>query len=394
MACDAVTDFLHRETGRFVTPIMERRVFPRSIWMNIVRRGEWLPGMGTTIKTLVYERSAPTDAQPTWNAIEVADGQEGGSCLPASTRISVASTTREFSLARRVLEGPDICNIDSMPSFALQQQLESTLGILADYARIEWEIRYRHEYFRLCQTKVVLDSATTPTTTTTMATTYPAVAPSLPLHIKILRSLSIDLMRDGAGADALLRRNGAPLLNVIASNESIGNIIQQNAEIREDIRHSNQANILINGFGISHSYGEFVFLADPFPRRFEEAGGVFTEVAAFSLTSATKGQKAIVNSSWKTATVEETFIFDPNVVKFLIPRPPTAPAANVQFDPVRFTGEVKLMNILDRTCNPDGNIVYHRMNMAAASMPGEPERGVAIAHLRCSPMGATTACAT
>lgn len=394
MACDSIVDFLHRETGRFVVPIMQRRVFPKSIWLNIVRRGEWKPGMGTTLNTLVYERSAPTDAAPAWTAIDVSDGQEGGSCLPASTKISVASTTRSFSLSRRVLEGPDICNIDTMPSFDLQNQLGSTAGILGDYSRIEWEIRYRHEYFRLCQTKVVLDSVVNPTETTTMAATWPSACPAVPLHMKILRSKAIDLMRDGAGADALLRGNGSPILTVITGNEDIGNLVHQNADIREDIRHSNLNNILVNTFGVSHSYGGLAFLADPFPMRYTCSGGTFTEVAAFSLSAATKGQKAIVNSSWKTATVSSTFLFDPNVVTFLIPRPPTAPHPDFRFDPVNFTGAVSLKNIIDRTCNPDGNIVYHRMHLGAASMPGEPERGVAIAHTRCDPLGGNATCAT
>jgi hypothetical protein len=201
-------------------------------------------------------------------------------------------------------------------------------------------------------------------------------------------------MRDGAGADAILRNNGAPLMTVIASSEAAGNLIRQNEGIRNDIRWSNQNNILVSAFGVSYSYGDFVFLIDAFPRRFTYAGGTYTEVAAFSLTAASKGQKAIVNSSWKTATKEESFIFDPNVVTFLIPRPPVAPHPDFRFDPVNFTGAVTLKNIPDRVCNPDGNIIYHRMHLGAASMPGEPERGVAIVHLRCSPEGCTTSCAS
>lgn len=352
-----------------------------------------MPGMGVSMSVLVYERSAPTDVEPTWTALDaVNDGAEGGSCLPASTKISVASTNRAFSLSRRVLEGPDVCNIDSMPSFDLQNQLGSVAGILGDYARIEWEIRYRHEYFRLCQTKVVLDSNTAPTTSETMAPSYPAACASLPLNLKILRKLSINLMRDGAGAEALLKSNGAPVLTAIVSSESAGNLTRVNHDIREDIRWSNQSSLLVTTFGVSYSYGGISFLIDTFPRRFECSGGVYTEVAAFSLTAANKGQKAIIRSAWKTATDEETFIFDPAVVTFLIPRPPVAPHPDFRFDPVNFTGAVTLKNILDRTCNPDGNIIYHRMHMGASSMPGEPERGVAIVHLRCDPEGGATAC--
>lgn len=394
MSCEATTAFLTAETGRFM-PLMNRRVFAVSLWANLVRRGEWMPEMGVSINQLIYERSAPTEAEPTWTDINtIPDGQEGGSCLPASTRISIASTTRSFNLARRVLEGPDICNIDTMPVFQLQRQLGDTFKILGDYARIEWDIRYRHEYFRLCQTKVVVDSCTAPTTTTTGATSYSATCATQPLAFNLVQRLSIDLMRDGAGAESLLRYNGQPLLNVITDSETAGNITRQNANLRNDIRWSNRNNLLVTAFGVSESILGFVFLIDPYPRRFSCSGGTRAEIPAFSLTAATKGQKAIVNSSWKTAAETEHFVYDPNVVQFLIPRPPVAPHPNFRFDPVDFTGAVTLKNIISRECNPDGNIIFHRMHMGAASMPVEPERGVAIVSTRCDPEGCVTTCGT
>jgi hypothetical protein len=363
--------------------------------MNIVRRGEWMPEMGTVINQLIYERSAPTEVEPTWTAIDsIPDGQEGGSCLPAVTKISIASTARQFNLARRVLEGPDICNIDTMPVFSLQRQLADTFNILGDYAKIEWEIRYRHEYFRLAKTKIAVDDCTSPSTTTTYAATYPAACADQPLAFNQLNRLTGDLMRDGAGAESLLMNNGAPLLNVLTDYETGGNIIRQNANLREDIRRSNLNNILVQRFAVNTAILGFVFLYDTFPRRFSCGGGTYTEIPAFSLTAATKGQKAEINASWKTASITETVIYDPEVVHYLIPRPPTAPHPNFRFDPVDFTGAIVLKNIPDRVCNPDGNIVYHRMHLGAASMPVEPERGVAIAHLRCDPEGCVTSCAS
>lgn len=376
-----------------MTPILARRTFPRSIWMSLIRRGAFPNGMGETINTLVYERSAPTDAQPEWTSLTVEDGQEGGLCLPASTKIPIASTTRSFSLARRVLEGPDICAIDTMSSFDLENQLTSVGATLGDYARIEWEIRDRHEYLRLTQTKVVVDDCPEPSYTDTMAATFTG-CPTLPLSMPVLQTWSIALMRDGAGAEALLRQNGAPLMTTIVSAETAGNIIRHNAAFREDLRFSNEANKLIEIFGISHSYMGIVFLTDPYPIRGSCADGVFTEIPAFSLTAATKGQKAIVRQAWKTAPTEVSFIFDPMVFTQLIPAPPVAPAPNFRFNPVDYTGMVRLYNIPDRVCNPDGNVIFHRMHLAAASMPVEPERGVSFLHMRCGPGDCTTSCST
>lgn len=393
MACEATTNFLSQENGRYM-PVLERRVFPRSIWLNIVRRGEWIPAMGTTINTLVYERSAPT-TNPNWQSLAtVPDGQEGGSCLPPTTKIPIASTTRAFNLSRIAFEGPDICNIDIMPSFDLANQLSSAYGVMGDYTKIVWEMRYRQEYFRLSQTKISLNSNTAPATSTDGSPAYPAFCPTLPLGINTLRRISISQFRDGAGAESLLRNNGAPLLTVITDSETSGNIIRNNEALRNDIRWSNRNNVLIDKFGVNFSFQEFVFLNDTTPRRFTCAGGVFTEVPAYVTVASTRGAKAVINPAWSSAPITETFIYDPSVMTILIPRPPTAPANGYRFDPVDYTGAIKVMNILDRECNPDGNIIWHRMIMGAATMPNQPERGVAIAHLRCDPEGGVVACAS
>lgn len=360
--------------------------------MSLIRRGVFPNEMGEQLTALIYERSAPTDAEPVWSDLTITDSAEGGLCLPPATKIPIASTTRVFGLKRRVLEGPDICNIDIRPAVDLYNQLESIAGILADYARIEWEIHDRHEYFRLSQTKVVVLGNCATVESTNMAETYPPNCPEGPMSLAVLDKYKLYLLRDGAGAEALLRSNGAPVGVVITSYETMGNLIRQNRDIREDIRFSNEANILIKSFGIQYAFDGISFLGDPFNRRFTCAAGVFTEVPAFSLTAATKGQKAIVRPAYRTAPYEETFWFDPNVFTQMLMEPPVAPHPNFRFNPVDYTGTVQLYNIPDRICNPDGNVIFHRMHLAAASYPVEPERGVAFVHERCEPAGCTPEC--
>jgi hypothetical protein len=397
MSAPAIADFLSRESGRYMTPIMERRVFPRSIILSLIPRGEWASAMGTSVNLLQYERSAPTAVQ-TWSAVAVTDGQEGGSCLPQTTQINVGSTNRSYSLSQAAFRGPPICNIDAMPSFDLYNQLAATAGILGDYTKLIWEQRYREEYFRLCNTKICYDAcAPSFTRTDTMATTYPAsVCPAKALDIGILRALSIEFMRDGAGAEALLRGSGGEgLLTVLTDSEASGDIRFKNLEIRQDIRWSNQNSLLLRNFGVGmDDFGGFTFIVDSFPRRFICNAGTYTQQLPFSTTTASRGIKATVNSSWKTAPVSETFIFDRTVMTVLIPRPPTAPHPEFNFNPVNYLGDLKLMNILNDDTNPDGNIVYHRMRVMAGSMPNNIERGAAIAHLRCDPAGCSTGCAS
>ena len=375
-----------------MTPILKRRTFPKSIWMSLIRRGVFPNEMGEQLTAVVYERSAPTDAEPEWADLTIADGIEGGLCLPPSTKIPIASTTRTFGMKRRVLEGPDICNIDSRAAVDLYNQFDSVAGILGDYARIEWEIHDRHEYFRLCQTKVVCNDCTNPSESTTMATTYPAACATQPLSFSIIDKYKIMLLQDGAGAEALLRSEGAPVGVMIVGYETAGNLIRQNTAVREDIRFSNQANLLIQSFGIAYAYDGVSFLRDNANRRFTCSGGVYTEVPAYILTAASRGQKAIIRPAWRTAPYEESFWFDPGVFTQLLMEPPIAPHPDFRFNPVDYTGMVKLYNIPDRVCNPDGNVVFHRMHLAASSYPVEPERGVAFVHERCEPQGCVVTC--
>lgn len=387
MACDSITDIVVRESGRYLDRDIYNRTFGRSPWVSLIKRGIYPGGLGDTINVLTYERSAPT-ATSTWNTVTTVDGQEGGACLPPHTNVGVASTTRNFNLQRYVLHGPDFCAEDLRTPFALAQQLNRITDILAERTMLEWEQRDRAEYFRLVQTKVVINTCPQ-TESTTMASSYPAFCPTGQLTLGILEKYKVKLLRDGAANSALLREGGAPLLTVIVSAETAFNIIRQNENLRNDIRYAsmggNRNALLLQGLGVNFSLSGFMFLIDMFPRRFTCSGGVYTEVQPFTTAAATKGTKTIVNPTWETAPYEESFIFDPEVFHQLIPQPIVNPAPNFTFDPVTYTGNWRVVNIPDRICNPDGTILFHRGILAAGSMPVHPERGVAFVHLRCDP---------
>lgn len=384
MACDNITDILVQESGRF-GPDIYNRIFPTSPVIGLTKRGTFPQGMGHTISNLTYERSAPTDVEPTWTNITVEDGGvvEGGNCLPTATKIGAASTTRNFTLKRRALEGPDFCAVDLTFKFSLRKQLESILSILAEYSRIEWEIRYRHDYFTLVGHKTVVD-ANYATTSSTTGATYAAVCPTSILTQGVLNWSKGKLIRDGAVFGALGKEGGMPIMTLLTSMETSDRLIFENDDIRQDLRWGKPSELLA-AYGVERTYRGFYHVIDPFPRRFTCAGGVYTEVAAFSTAAATKGTKAIVNTSYESAPYEESVIFHPDVYTSLIPEPVTNPAPNFRFDPVSYLGDWRLKNILDRICNPDGTIVYHRGILAHAPEPIHPERGWAFVHLRCDP---------
>jgi hypothetical protein len=392
MSCDAVVDLLTRESGRIMTPILKRRTFPKSIWMSLIRRGTFPNEMGEQLTALIYERSAPTDAEPTWSDLTITDAAEGGLCLPPSTKIPVASTTRTFGLKRRVLEGPDICNIDIRPAVDLYNQLQSVAGILGDYARIEWEIHDRHEYFRLCQTKVSITDCAGGTSSTSMATTYPASCPTQPLSWSNIEVYKIYLLQDGAGAEALLRSDGAPVGILITGMETAGNLIRQkqchprghpfqqrsqpaHQELRRQLRlrRRNRAARLLQS-------------ALHLLRRHIHRGACFQSHCCHQRPESNHRFRLPHRPGRRVVLVRSERFHAAHA------RPPTSPAPDFRFNPVDYTGRVQMYNIPDRVCNPDGNVIFHRIHMAAASYPVEPERGVAFAHLRCDPMGCTSTC--
>ena len=397
MACTSITDVVVKESGRFLPGEIFRRNFGVAHWMTLMPRGVYPAGLGETINVLTYERTAPVVAEPTWTQSVAVAGMEGGLCLPTPDEISVGSTVRNFSLFTRAIHGPPFCAENLRSVFELQQQLNAISAVLAEYSRIEWEIRDRHEYFRQVQTKVVVNSCTTPTEDTTQATSYPVAQATLPLSMAVLDRYRIQLLRDGAAGSALVRSNGMPILTVICSHETAGNIIRQNFTERQDIQYADSthgdAARLLKAFGIQHEYRGFMFLVDMFPRRFTYSGG-YTEVPAFVQNAATNGFKSDINPAYRTAPYEETVIFDPMVMTQLVPTPITNPAPNFRFDPVTYTGDWKVLNILNEQCNPDGTILRHRGLLKAGSMPVHPERGVAFVHLRCDPSGCVTSCAS
>lgn len=391
MSCNGITDIVVRETGRFMPGEIFRRTFGTSPWGpgGFLERGVYPAGLSETISNLVYERNAPTDAEPTWSNITVIDGQEGGACLPIPALIDIGSTTRAFQLQRRALHGPQFCAEEFRSVFDLRKQLDSISAIIAERVRIEWEIHNRHEYFKQTQTKVVVDSCATPTEDTSLATSYPASCPTQTLGLGLLDRYRFRMIRDGAAASSMLMQNGSPAITVIASPEFISNMIVSNSDRRQDIRWADSGKgngaRLLQMLGVNQTYDGFAFVADIFNRRFTCAAGVFTEVPAFIQAQAGKGFKYDLNPAYNSAPYEETFLYDPMVMRQLIPQPITNPAPNFRFDPVSYVGDIKILNIPNEQCNPDGNILRHRIIMAAASEPMQNWKGYSFVALRCDP---------
>lgn len=397
MACNAVTDYLVRESGRIIPDFIARRVFPGSLWMNILQTTEWMIGMGSQLSRVIYDRQAPTAALPEWQDLTVESGQEGGLCLGPSQQVPIGSTTYSWSLKARNFRGPDFCAEDLAYPLQVMRQLEDALSSMRDYIRKEWEIRNRYEYFRAAKFKVAVTLAGPPVEESTLfQTTYPTTDATGNLTLSILENYRATQIREGLSESAMSFESGVPNSLAIVGIEQSANLIRDNGTtggyIAQAFMGQGTGSPLLKALGAAWSLRGIVPMVDPFPRRFTFSGGVYTEVPAYITTVATKGSKAEVNPAWKIATKEESFLFDSSVVRKNVPRPMTMGNTGLPFNPVDYTGQWQLLNIPDRDCNPLATIVFPYARVKAGYEPINPERGVAFVHLRCSPSQAGAAC--
>lgn len=400
MACNTVSQLVENESNRFLPDVVYSRLFAYSPIFSMTDRGVFPKGLGATINNLTYEPRAPIGINSEWATVDATTVREGGACLPPAHKVTTGHTVRSFNLKELVLEGPDFCAVNLHQTFSLGQQLGGIFDILVNFSRLVWEDRDRQEYFRIVKNKVIVTGCGRGTYSQEESETYPAgVQPTHTLSMGNLQAWKDSLVRNAATETVIFRNNGSPVFTVIASDETIGHLIRDNHELRDDIRWADagmgDGARLVKSWGINSTYAGFMFIGDTTPRRFNWVDGALSEVAPYEDYSPSSGTGSRLSEAYQNARFEETVIHNRGVWKQLIPEPVTKPHPEFVFDAVRYTGIWKAMNIINRECNPDGTIIYHRAVMQAGSMPVHPERGVAFVHLRCNPeCGNLTVCAS
>jgi hypothetical protein len=135
--------------------------------------------------------------------------------------------------------------------------------------------------------------------------------------------------------------------------------------------------------GVDRSYAGFYHLIDTMTPRYDFVGGAWVRRYPYTTEAATKGTKFVPNPAYYTAEYEDSIIFHPDVFTSLVPKPIGATGA-MAFDPQSYRGDFRWRNILDRTCNPDGNIGFFRAIFSSGSKPVFSNLGYVIRHKRCA----------
>ena len=412
-----------------------RKTVDTSPWLKLVKQDAWPDEMGDTISVLVYERSLPYDASGpkiNWSDLTQNGGAYGGTLSYNGTGNAAASsdsfpasggtlefgqTLRTYGLQHAALESPNVSLNDLRFPMKRKEQLANIMQIMTESTTDVWIQRYRDQYVDQAENKLLATSATDTTGLTnadtaitgtirtlktgnnTRANVSPAAADSSFAHTTaantgvtqltqtILDRVYMDLLRNGAGANAYDRANGAPVFLAIMSPETSDSLIRANADIRQDFRWSERVSELLAPLGVQRSYRNFHHLVDAFAPRYNLVSNVWTRIYPFvrstnqSPNTSRQGFKYELNPNYLSATYEDTIIFVPEVFTSLVPKPLSI-GAGMEFNAQNYRGEFTWRNILDRENNPDGTLGYFRAIYSNGAKPIFPHMGYVIRHAR------------
>jgi hypothetical protein len=413
-----------------------RKTVDTSPWLKLVKQDAWPDEMGDTISVLVYERSLPYDASGpkiNWSDLTqngAAYGASGGltyngtgnsasgsDSFPASGgTIEFGQTLRTYGLQHAALESPNISLNDLRFPMKRKEQLANIMQIMTESTTDVWIQRYRDQYVDQAENKLLATSATdladltnadtaisgairtlktgngtrvnaSGSLGTSFAHTTAANTGVTQLTQTLLDRVYMDLLRNGAGANAYDRSNGAPVFLAIMSPETSDSLIRANADIRQDFRWSERVSELLAPLGVQRSYRNFHHLVDAFAPRYNLVSNVWTRVYPFvrttnqSPSASRQGFKYELNSNYLSATYEDTIIFVPEVFTSLVPKPLSI-GAGMEFNAQNYRGEFTWRNILDRENNPDGTLGYFRAIYSNGAKPIFPHMGYVIRHAR------------
>jgi len=367
---------------------INRKSLNTSPWLKLVKKDRFPDEMSDVISVLVFERQLPTTTQQ-WNDVVDSTGTGPGSCVPAAQLVELGSTTRTYNLQQSALESPPLCVWDLRFAVKRSEQLANMEGVLTENSAWAWIERYRSEYVRVCGHKRV----TNLTFQDGGSSAHPNQAPTSLLKQGHLDTVYMQMIRDGAGLNPLGRDNGMPQFGVIISPEASESVKRENANIREDFRNSNRVNELLAPLGVDFPYKGFYHFQDPFCRRFSGQDWANDEVPPYIAEAATKGNRYIVNPAYETALYEEAIVFHQDVMTSMVPAPITAPGGKTQFEPQKYMGDWKWLNIQDAVTNPDKTIGYFRGLFSNGTKEVRPEWGTSIIHVRCGTPLALQTCA-
>lgn len=391
--CQAVENALLQESGRLSGEMYQRIARKRPIVRLLGKtRGAWQNGMGTSVSAVTFEKAFPALTGDPWEAIANSDGDALNACRPPNEVVTFGQTSRAFTPKHYSVNTQDFCIKDIQTDWQFQQFFTSVNKALDIISEWVWARRFILDYFEGAGHNLTLNgSGPDSLTITDQDNGYSVASPAtVKLSMGVLNDIKLSLNREGGDKPTMFdEMTNEPVHTVIVSAETFQHILRDSPDIVANVRYAymgaREDSPLIPGLPTKkQTFGGWNFEVDPFPRRFVISGGAYVEVASHVRVATTKGYKWNVNSAWKVAPYEESIVFHEDNIQELSVNTITSPAPGWNFDARSWMGEFTPRNILDRTCNQDGTIIYMRALYASAARPVNPEVGYTILHARCS----------
>ena len=403
----AINTILAEEANRIGSDIYSRTLHT-SPWLDLTKQAAFPDGMGYQQTTLVYDRAivkkteGGTTVGANWDAVgnqftstslpvaqidDAAQDVQGGRGTGAAdgtneqdrrSYVKFNKQLKPFSLERAVIESPKISLEDLRFAAHRQDQLRAIMDIMTQVTRNTWETRYRDEFHKVADNKVLCKATGTIIEAGEEGTATPPNGNVVAnVSNAVLDKVYYSLIRAGAGSNAYGRENGRPVFSLVLSSEASYQL-QTEAGFRDDVRYNNaKVSDLIAPLGIEKSFRGFYHLVDDLAPRYDVNYAV---VEPYTVSAA---GVAIPNTAYESAPFEAAFVLHPEVCEALIPNPLSG-SNGLSFDPVNYRGKFDWKNIANEITNPDGTIGFFRGVLASATKPIKTEFGFAILFKRTS----------
>lgn len=387
--CDKINTAIIRETGR-ISPEIYTRIVRSTPWVAMTPRDTFPDGMGVVQTNMMFERMLPADDAETWADVAPSDGSSN-QCLPPVEILKWGQTLRTWRLQKIAKQTEEFCIEDLRTAFDLQKVLSLYTSGLQRVSQWVWENRDRNEYIAMSAHKITEGAGNVFSLNSTSFN--PATPPTSRLTLGTLEQIYSQLIREGAGADAMGETSsGSPVFGLMTDENTKRDLMRQDPELRDDFRFAYEGTkegspLIAPLFDTKWSYDGYKMMTDFFPARYEIINGAYVRIQPFSSAAATtSGTKRDLNLAYIYATYQVSVVHVPSVFTQRVPKPLSNPGGNFKFDPVNYMGDFQWKNIPHATCNPDGTIGFFRGVFASASEPVHPEFGYAIMHLSCPPL--------
>jgi hypothetical protein len=396
MACSDVFGAFAIATENLADEVYRNASY-RSVWLNAIPRGTFETGVGTTKTTFAIEHSEPDNNDTeTWTAITNADviggsGAASGSCASTYTDVEVGYTSRTYNPEEFALRGPILCKDDLIYDHNVDTFLRAYVEEMTKRAQRSWEKRYEALYMKFAS-KLSAGNGLSIVDTEGVIEGVALTVSTSTITQQLLDQVAVELIDRGAtnpdsngwisyGADG-------PVFPILIGLEASQQIALNNSELREDFRNAESgkgaASELMSRMGATRAIKNFRHVPNLRPARFTHDGTNYVRVNQYTMASATKGKKAVINPLWNTAPYEAAIILNPSVYTSEIV-PPVNAAGGVSWNPTSYMGEwkwvtggSKIQSPANDCEDPLDKLGRHYAEFKHAARPEFPSHGITI----------------